>query len=645
MQTLHWDTALPLSFVYGGKPSAELLSGWTRSESSEPAEGGSLRHVTYSDPATGLRIVAHVRTFDAFPSATDWVLEFENTGSADTPILEDILPLDLTLPLDKEDRVTLHHAKGSLCDMDDFVPRTQMIRPSAPKRPRRTFTLAPIGGRSSNGVLPFMNLQTPEGGMVLAIGWTGQWAASFSRDAEGALQVTAGMEKTHLLLHPGEKMRTPRILVIGYQGEDPFAGNNLLRRIILAHYTPRDAQGENITTPIAHNTMSNYYVTHKVGEASELEYMQVAADVGAEGYWLDACWYGAGGEWWEKVGDWRINRRDFPNGLKVLGDRAHELGLDFILWFEPERVRNDTPIANEHPEFLLHSDTNPDNHLLNLGDPKARAYITDAVAAVIAESGVDVYRQDFNFEPLPYWQANDAPDRQGMTEIRHIEGMYAFWDELRTRFPGMPIDNCASGGRRIDLETTVRSYPLWRSDFSDFGGPTHGRWLQVADQIQTSGLSRWIPFHAAAVWTYTPYDTRSAMSYGVIPYTIIVRDGIDKEAARAAFDEIRSLRPYFLGDFYPLLPLVLASHDWTAYQFDRPDLGEGFAVFFRRHESPFAAMRAALMGIDEGADYEVSLSEGYAEGPRVRMAGSDLAHLHVTIEEQPGSLLVRYKRV
>ncbi|MHB1293882.1 MAG: glycoside hydrolase family 36 protein [Anaerolineae bacterium] len=645
MQALNWETALPLSFVYGGRPSAELLAGWTRSESRVAAEGGALRHISFQDPATGLTLTVHVRTFDAFPTATDWMLEFTNTGAADTPILENILPLDLTMPMTKDDKVVLHHAKGSLCDMDDFVPRMQIIRPSAAKRPRRTFTLKPMGGRSSNGVLPFMNLQTPGGGMILAIGWTGQWAASFSRDAEGPLQMTAGMEFTHLLLHPGETIRTPRMLTIAYAGTDPFAGNNLLRRIILAHYTPRDAQGNNITPPVAYNTMSNYYVTHKVGEASELQYMQVAADIGCEAYWLDACWYGVDGEWWEKVGDWRVNRRDFPNGLKVLGDKAHKLGMDFILWFEPERVRADTPIFREHPEFLLHSDTNPDNFLLNLGMPEARAYITDAVASVIAESGVDVYRQDFNFEPLPYWQAADAPDRVGMTEIRHIEGMYAFWDELRTRFPGMPIDNCASGGRRIDLETTVRSYPLWRSDFSDFGGPLHGRWLQVADQIQTSGLSRWIPFHTAAVWTYTPYDTRSAMSYGVIPYTIIVRDGVDKDAAKAAFDELKSLRPYFLGDFYPLLPLVLASHDWAAYQFDRPDLGEGCAVFLRRHESPFGSMTASLKAIDTSATYEVSLSEGYAEAPRVRMSGADLTNFQMTIKDMPGSILLRYKKL
>lgn len=63
-------------------------------------------------------------------------------------------------------------------------------------------------------------------------------------------------------------------------------------------------------------------------------------------------------------------------------------------------------------------------------------------------------------DPLEYWQAADVEDRQGITEIRHIEGLYKLWDELRQEFPNLIIDNCSSGGRRIDMETISRSLPL-----------------------------------------------------------------------------------------------------------------------------------------------------------------------------------------
>jgi hypothetical protein len=116
------------------------------------------------------------------------------------------------------------------------------------------------------------------------------------------------------------------------------------------------------------------------------------------------------------------------------------------------------------------------------------------------------------------------------------------------------------------------------------------------------------------------------------------------DAARAAIEEWRSLRPFFLGELHLLVPLTVSSHDWCAFQFHRQDMNAGFAVFLRRHDSPFAAMEASLHGIDPADDYDVSLSPGYREEPSCRMRGRDLAGLGVRIDEAPGSLLVRYCR-
>ena len=76
----------------------------------------------------------------------------------------------------------------------------------------------------------------------------------------------------------------------------------------------------------------------------------------------------------------------------------------------------------------------------------------------------------------------------------------------------------------------------------------------------------------------------------------------------------------------------------------REDLGAGIAVFLRRHRSPFPTMQVVLKRIAPDAQYEVSLSPGYAEAPRRRMSGADLARLTVSIPEAPGSVLLRYTR-
>ena len=57
----------------------------------------------------------------------------------------------------------------------------------------------------------------------------------------------------------------------------------------------------------------------------------------------------------------------------------------------------------------------------------------------LEENGIDYYRQDFNIEPEGFWAANDEPGRQGICEIRYIEGLYSFWEYLLNRFPGLPV--------------------------------------------------------------------------------------------------------------------------------------------------------------------------------------------------------------
>ena len=649
------------SFRYGGNSSTELLGGWKKEVSTEEAAGGKITHIAYADPVTGLCATLHVRRFDDFP-AVDWLVEFENRGPADTPILEDILPIDVCVPMSPTERLRLHHANGSSCRADDFLPQVSELPPGGRK------VLAPQGGRSSNGVLPFMNLQRCRCGMVLAVGWSGQWSASFDRDRQ-RLRVSAGMERTHLLLHPGEKIRTPRILVMDWEGEDDSLGSNLLRRLLLAHYLPR-IDGDLVMPPSAQCLQGYFYLTGEAGEQLEMTALPKVASLGAEAYWIDACWYGQGGQWWQEVGSWVVDRERFPRGLKPIADAAHKAGMKFVLWFEPERVRAGSLLEKEHPEFLLASEKDPDNLLLNLGLPEARMYITELLSRLIADNGVDIYRQDFNFDPLCYWQSADAPDRVGMTEIRYVEGHYQFWDELRRRHGKLWIDNCASGGRRIDLETLSRSLPLWASDFVDVIGLAFGMGLHVGDQCINAGLARWVPLFGGGVWNFTPYGTRGQIIGGFtfgfhIPredYAADDRDAIvdfkqvlargktllgdefPLAEARAAIAEWKSLRPFFLGDFHLLLPLTVSDHDWCCYQFHRQDLGGGFAMFFRRHRSPFSTMAVELKCVDASVQYGVSLSSGYQEAPRKRISGEELRRLTVTIPEMPGSLLLRYSQ-
>lgn len=133
--------------------------------------------------------------------------------------------------------------------------------------------------------------------------------------------------------------------------------------------------------------------------------------------WLDAAWFAGGFP--NGVRNYTF-RKGVPNGLRPVSDEVRCLGMKFLLWFEPERVRIGTQMEREYPEWIIR-------------DPDAGVWDS-------------FLRADQDVAPgVPRALCNLAiPEAQA--------------------FPDMQIDNCASGGRRIDLETCMRSVPLWRSD-------------------------------------------------------------------------------------------------------------------------------------------------------------------------------------
>ena len=622
-------TAIPFSFVYGAKGSEEVLRTWTRSHEKKQAADGQERHVvTYADPESGLEVGCDFVVFDKYP-AVEWVLNIRNTGVSDTPILKNIRPLDLRNRRPPSEKVLLHYAHGSTCAATDFLPLMQPVEAG------RDIRLAPNGGRSSDGRLPFFNMEWQGGGMAGAIGWSGQWELGLTRSGAGAVRVQVGQQLTHLKLHPGESMRTPRILLVMWDGADRLRGHNLLRRVILDHYTPtRD--GAVVTPPMTQNTWFTFNTGNDVTEENQLDAIHRIAPLGIEAYWLDAGWFVGG--WPSGVGTWDAKVSAFPNGLRPLGDEAHKLGMKFVLWFEPERVHPESDIGQTHPEFVLRHGGG--DGLFNLGDPKARKWLTDYLSSRIEKWGVDIYRNDFNIDPLRFWRAADAPDRQGMTENRYIAGLYQMWDDLLARNPGLAIDNCASGGRRIDFEISSRSYPLWKSDTQCCGEAK-----PVQDQVQTAGLSLYLPLHSAGCWGFDPYTFRSVALMGMNLCPDVRSDAFPAKLSAAAISEAKSLRPYYLGDYYPLTDITLDGRHWIGWQFDRPERGGGFAVCFRRAESPYRTLEVELRGLDPDAMYDVTFAETYQPGASRRMAGAELAELRIEIASAPGSVLVRYRRV
>jgi alpha-galactosidase len=643
----------PFSFQLGGRSSCELLPQWQVSRQRGAFRRGRAKHrLTWRQPKTGIECRLELEEFKDFP-AVEWVLYLRNGGRRDTPIFEQIQALDWP-QLDLGAAPTLHRSRGSLCKNNDFQCQSEPLVVGQDVR------MVAGGGRSSQNWLPFFNLEGEQRGVIAAIGWSGQWAAEFGLGTDGQTHLRAGMEETHLKLHPGEEIRSPRILLLGWDGTR-LAGQNQLRQFIRAHHSPRPCG-----RPLERGPLT---IAHWGGMKSAGQFERIAAyrrqKLAYDYYWVDAGWYGPAdsyspdefkGDWWQHVGNWKVNPAAHPRGLRPVSDAARRAGMRFLLWFEPERARSGTPWVREHPEWFL-EESPPEkrqekrNLLFNLGDPQARRFVTDFLLAFMKREGVDFYRQDFNFEPLPFWRRNDAPDRRGITEIRHVEGLYAFWDELLARHPGLLIDNCASGGRRIDLETVSRSIALWRSDWQCW--PDND---PIGGQVHGMGLSYWLPLHGTGTYSamprsagdnYRAYSSLgSAVQFTAFPYEHTpVSDAYPWAWHRSMLRQMRRAQPLFLGDFYPVDGDTADRRVWCLYQMDRPDLGEGLVVALRRPESAYSAATIRLQGLDPAAVYALE-SEGSAVKSG-RRSGRTLMEqgIAITLPRAASGCLLFYRRV
>lgn len=637
------ERAPPFSFRYDGIDSHEILPTWKYEATSRDEKDRVQHQASWADPKTGLSVTAVATGFKRYP-AVEWVLYFENQGKQDTPILENIQALDAGLRTGVAKKaITLHQIVGGVNNERTFLPTETALEAG------QTFSMAANVGQPSNTVFPFFNLQYADEGMIVAIGWSGQWAASLERATSGPTRLRAGMEKTNLVLHPGEKIRSPRILLMPWKG-DRIAAHQRFRRLLMFHYMPKQ-DGRPLKMPFATQSFDRYFGCGSESgirpdwgtEAGQIAAAKITRDLGCDVLWFDAAWFVGG--FTNGLGNWYCKPKQFPNGLKPVSDACHQMGLKFLLWFEPERVMKGSQIAREHPEFVFDG---PEaiwqgkeiGRVFKLSDPTARRWLTDLLSQRITEYGVDIYRNDFNMGPLSSWKQNDTPDRQGMTEIRYVEGLYAMWDELLARHPGLYIDNCSSGGNRLDLETCMRSVPLWRDDSSSAPLPGRSDW----NQTQTYGLSLYLPFSIACTWFPETYNVRSCATAGGVWEFDYLNENFPWKQAKSLVAEIKENQKYWYGDFYPLTRAPVGADQWIAWQYHRPDLNAGLVLAFRRSECPYPVLTVKLGGIDLAKNYTVEFIDDAQQKAEKAMSGHELAaELELPLPKKQSSLLIRYR--
>ncbi len=637
-------SSLPFTFTYNEKFSPDLLSTWPVERTSASLDDSRKQQTcTYTDSATSLVVTCVMVEYQDFPTV-EWTVYFKNTGSEDTPILSDIQALDIQQYRTSEKEFVLHHNRGDGWGTPNYEPLQTVLE--ADKKLR----FVPGEGRPSSMEWPYYNLEYDKGGMILAIGWPGSWAAEFTRKEARGLQIRAGQEQTHLILKPNEEIRSPLIVLQFWQGDNWLTAQNQWRRWMKVHNMPKP--GGKLPPPMLCAGSSRAYMEMiNANEENQILFIDRYAEeqIGIDYWWMDAAWYhnelptrGV----WPICSTYKADPERFPNGIRAISDHAHSKGIKTILWFEPENVYKNLPLEKDHPEWLLGGTEY--NYMLNYGIPAAMQWRYKNVEEVLTQEHIDLYRQDCNMNPIVYWRHNEPENRRGTIENHFVTGYLQYWDNLRSRFPEMILDTCASGGRRLDIETLRRTVPLWRSDHA---------YELISCQGQTYGLSLWMPFYGTGTIACdnAPYYGEGATP--IEPYAFwsaaapSMALGFDmriKELDYAAIGKLtgqwRKIATNYYGDYYPLTPYSLANNTWLAWQFNQPESGEGLIQAFRRTDSVFFGCQFSLQGLDPAVQYEI---EDLRDDGKSRQTGRDLMEkgLLVILKNAPDVAVFKYQRI
>ena len=617
------DKTPAYDFAVGGKHLKDNLNDWNITVGNESKvgavrAGGKTVLISLENKTSDITATVEATIFEDYATC-EWTVYIENTGKADSAVIEDFYAADCDIETGKADIYCLY---GSNNSKKDFAVRKTALT-------EKPVVFNAIAGRNSSW-LPYFNIDGDGFGFVTAVGWTGQWYSSF-RQIPSGVHFQAKQEEFKAYLTPGEKVRSPLVSLSFYETGKPAKGYNIYRT-----YSKDCVINENIEQRVyqcASGPVDDVRSTiDAINSSGVSEYIDT--------FWFDAeKWFykKSTSSWRNSAGDWTARKDWYPNGFGEVSDMLKENGIDTMLWFEPERVRKGTLFYDVcKDKGWLISKASP-NHLLNLANDECCDWYIDYMVNFFKENNISELRQDFNIDPLSYWQKNDGKNRSGITENHYVTNLYRYLDTMHSNIENLRIDNCSSGGRRIDCEMMRRSVPLWRSDYQCV---KHGDAAESA-QVQSYGISLVLPYSCIDYeWADCDYEYLSCITpIREVHHEFAVDDPEKCAEHLKCFDSVKS---YLTENYYPLTPAANAgAKTWVAMQYGTDESGLMLAY---RHKNAENALTVKFCEVDPNAKYTLSFPfDGSAES--IGVPGQKL-YEGFTIESSatPEAIIIEYVR-
>lgn len=317
-------------------------------------------------------------------------------------------------------------------------------------------------GRCSGESAPFFTLSSDTDTIDFAICTSGNYRVEFIPGPMGiTLIVSEPDEAFALTLKPGEYFELPALLACVYQ--DARHGYFVKHRWQQEQLLPASYYDE---LPVIYNHWW-VYLDRYLNENVILENARIAREIGIEMLVLDSGWYGRDDlneDSWDSRGDWdSTNRARFPHGLPWLKEQIEAMGLKFGIWVEIEAIGQNSRLLKEHPEYVATRDGRSLGYLC-FGYPEVQEWAYETMKKVFAQCGSTYWKLDFNLDPG--FGCTDESHGHGAGEglYRHYEGFYRVLDRLRAEFPQLVIENCSSGGQRLNFEMGRHTHNHFLSD-------------------------------------------------------------------------------------------------------------------------------------------------------------------------------------
>ncbi len=511
-------------------------------------------------------------------------------------------------------------------------------------------TVGSTRGTSSHQYAPFAALMRPdageESGEVYAVNlmYSGSHYECAEVDQAGRVRLVTGIHPMNFTwkLEPGETFETPEA-VLCYSdaglGKMTRSYHDFFRNYVINQRYVRASR------PVVLNSWEGMHFTFDRDRLFEA--IDGIAGTGVNIFVLDDGWFGARNSDRAGLGDWFVNEKKLPGGLRAVAEHCREKGLGFGLWIEPEMVNPDSDLYRAHPDWVIGAPgrqpiTSRNQCYLDLSRRDVLDYLKEVMRKVIAESGACYIKWDMNRHMTENWSYGLPADREGELQHRYMLGVYELARYLTSTFPDILFEGCASGGGRFDGPMLHFFPQYWTSDDTD----AHER-----TKIQCgTGLCYPLSTHSCHVslspnirnGRIIPLSTRTNIAYqGVFGYEFDLKKVPADELARIPADiaKYRTIEDLIQnGDLYRMKNTFEGNE--MAQIIVSKDKSRGFMVYYQALNPHKRVPTVKVNGLDDNKKYHISEMGLTLRGEVLRKVGlvlprlkNDFASLTLTFNE------------